>query len=171
LFEKYNLGGPIVNPEKGDLVSEAGTAYKTSSGKYNVVAPGIMKMDVSEDEARSFLGLDKEGHAAGATFTRGGLFHGRVHSPEEIIPQAVASRGPGPISRALDVLDSVMSGRPIAAGAGGEVHIHMAPHKYDFSGMEISSDMDVERLIKRIVKESTGASVEAVKNKVTNRRT
>jgi len=87
-----------------------------------------------------------EGHAAGATFTRGGLFAGKVHSPEEIIPQAIASKGAGPISRALGVLDSVMSGQPSSMGAGaGEVHIHMPTQ--DFSGMKISSDVDFKRLL------------------------
>ena len=87
-----------------------------------------------------------EGHAAGATFTRGGLFAGKVHSPEEIIPQAIASKGAGPISRALGVLDSVMSGQPSSMGAGaGAIHIHMPTQ--DFSGMKISSDVDFKRLL------------------------
>jgi len=113
------------------------------------------------------------GYASGATFTRNGLFAGKVHSPEEIIPQAIASRGPGPISRALRVLDSVMSGQASAVGGTGEVHnhYHMVPHKYDFSGMKISSDLDVEKLIKRIVKESTEASNKAARDKIGLRRT
>ena len=115
----------------------------------------------------------KAKYAAGARFSRGGLFAGIVDTTEEIIPQAVTQRGAGPISRALSVLDSVMSGQASAVGGTGEVHnhYHVAPHKYDFSGMKISSDLDVEKLIKRIVKESTEASNKAARDKIGLRRT
>ncbi len=40
-------------------------------------------------------------YAAGATFEKGGLFTGMVHSKEEIIPQAIAQKGTGPLSKVL----------------------------------------------------------------------
>jgi hypothetical protein len=110
------------------------------------------------------------GHAAGATFTRGGLFAGKVHSPEEIIPQAIASRGPGPISRALDVLDSVMSGQPSSMGTGaGEIHVHMPTQ--DFSGMKISSNVDLERILREANKKAVADAVSEVKKLIGQRRT
>jgi len=44
----------------------------------------------------------------GSTFERGGMFAGIVHAPEEIIPQAVARRGPGPISSAINTLQNII---------------------------------------------------------------
>lgn len=88
----------------------------------------------------------KAKYATGARFSRGGLFAGIVDTTEEIIPQAVTQRGAGPISRALGLLDSVMSGQPSSMGAGaGAIHIHMPTQ--DFSGMKISSDVDFKRLV------------------------
>ena len=111
-----------------------------------------------------------EGHAAGATFTRGGLFAGKVHSPEEIIPQAIASKGAGPISRALGVLDSVMSGQPSSMGAGaGAIHIHMPTQ--DFSGMKISSDVDFKRLLIEANKKTFDGVMKEVKKIVGPGRT
>lgn len=112
-----------------------------------------------------------EGHAAGATFTRSGLFAGKVHSPEEIIPQAIASKGAGPISRALSVLDSVMSGQPSSvAGASsvGDIHIH---NSNDFSGMKVSGNVDIQKLMAQIDKRIDSRSVEAVKKAIGQRRT
>ena len=111
------------------------------------------------------------GYASGATFTRGGLFAGKVHSPEEIIPQAIASKGAGPISRALAVLDSVMSGQPSAAvGASsvGDIHIH---NSNDFSGMKVSGNVDIQKLMAQIDKRIDSRSVEAVKKAIGQRRT
>jgi len=112
-----------------------------------------------------------EGHAAGATFTRGGLFAGKVHSPEEIIPQAIASKGAGPISRALGVLDSVMSGQPsaiVGASSVGDIHIH---NSNDFSGMKVSGNVDIQKLMAQIDKRIDSRSVEAVKKAIGQRRT
>jgi hypothetical protein len=81
----------------------------------------------TQEEAGRFIFANPESsfpeHAAGATFSRGGLFFGRVHAPEEIIPQATAQRGPGPIARALDELTAGSgmggSGSPITINLGG----------------------------------------------------
>lgn len=45
----------------------------------------------------------------GSTFEKGGLFAGFVHSSEEIIPQAIAKRGAGPISSAIDTLQEIVT--------------------------------------------------------------
>ena len=45
----------------------------------------------------------------GSTFEKGGLFAGFVHSSEEIIPQAIAKRGAGPISSAIDTLQKIVT--------------------------------------------------------------
>ena len=109
------------------------------------------------------------GHAAGLTFTRGGKFSGKVHR-EELLPEAISIRGPGPIARAMAALDAVTSGQAAGAGAGPAVnHYHLPSQKYDFSGMKVSSDLDVEKLVKRIVKESTEASVKAVRDEIGGR--
>jgi len=109
------------------------------------------------------------GHAAGLTFTRGGKFSGKVHR-EELLPEAISIRGPGPIARAMAALDAVTSGQAAGAGAGPAVnHYHLPSQKYHFSGMKVSSDLDVEKLVKRIVKESTEASVKAVRDEIGGR--
>ena len=111
-------------------------------------------------------------HAAGATFTRGGLFTGKVHSPEEIIPQAVASRGPGPIARAIAALDAVTSGHAVGSGTGagfGDIHVHMPSQ--DFSGMKISSDVNLERVLKDANKKAVDDAVEKIKRLIGRGRT
>lgn len=40
-------------------------------------------------------------YAVGATFKKDGLFTGQVHEKEEIIPQAIAQKGTGPLSKIL----------------------------------------------------------------------
>ncbi len=52
-------------------------------------------------------------YAVGATFKKDGLFTGQVHEKEEIIPQAIAQKGTGPLSKVLG--DLQQSGQ----GAGG----------------------------------------------------
>lgn len=155
-----------------------GRAYENPNGTFDIFLTGSPNPDtpdypgVNEDDAKKLVGGQriKTGYASGAMFTRGGYFQGRVHPPEEIIPQAVASRGPGPISRAIDLLDSIMAGRPAAAGAGGNITVNVSPNM-DFSGMKISSDIDVNRLIDRIKKEMKTVAVEAAKDAIGQRRT
>lgn len=113
---------------------------------------------------------EKSGYASGVSFTRSGLFRGRVHASEEIIPQATAARGPGPIAQAIEALDSIMSGRPVAAGAGASYNIQVANHN-DFSGMKVSGDVDIERLLAKIDKRIETKSIEAVRNAIGQRRT
>lgn len=112
-------------------------------------------------------------HAVGATFTKGGRFTGNVHSPEEIIPQAVASRGPGPIGKALDLLNNVTAGRnmpsAVTAGAGGDIHIHMPSQ--DFSGMKVSSNVDFEKVLRAANKSAISDAVLEIKRTIGQGRT
>ena len=52
-------------------------------------------------------------YAIGATFNKGGLFTGQVHEKEEIIPQAIAQKGTGPLSKVLGALQE--SGQDVAS--------------------------------------------------------
>jgi hypothetical protein len=113
-----------------------------------------------------------EKHAIGATFTRGGLFAGQVHAPEEIIPQAIASKGPGPIARALDAFYGATSRNGSAsvsmASQPTEVHVH---NSYDFSGMRVSSAIDIDKLMRDIERRIETGSVAAVQKAIGQRRT
>jgi hypothetical protein len=141
--------------------------YRLKSDPQNTITPSTW----------AGLGADQKSYwepfAVGVTFKKGGLFAGQVHAPEEIIPQATASRGPGPIARALDALDSVMSGRSSAMAAVGSssanIHIHMPAQ--DFSGMRITSNVDFERLLERANKKAVDDAVEAVKKRLGQGRT
>lgn len=108
-------------------------------------------------------------HASGATFTRSGYFRGNVHAPEEIIPQATASKGPGPISRALEALDSAGLGGT-SAGNAYEVHIHNE-NKFDFAGAKLDAGFDLNKLMKEIDTRIERGSVKAVLDALGQRRT
>ena len=53
----------------------------------------------SEAAAKEYITSHQ--YAMGATFNKGGLFAGLVHEKEEIIPQAIAQKGTGPLSKIL----------------------------------------------------------------------
>ena len=110
-------------------------------------------------------------HAIGATFTRGGLFRGMVHSPEELVDQATSVKGPGIISRAMNLLDATMAGgRPTTAGAGlNEFHVHMPAQ--DFSGMKISSNVDFEKILRDANKRAVSDAVTEIKRQIGQGRT
>lgn len=108
-------------------------------------------------------------YAVGATFKKDGLFAGRVHAPEEIIPQATAQRGAGPIARALDTLYGVTSsGRASSGSQKTEIHIH---EHNDFSGMRVSSAIDVDKLMRDIERKIRGGSISAVRKQIEQGRT
>ncbi len=115
--------------------------------------------------------VKEAGYDVGAIFQKGGLFQGKVHAPEEIIPQATAARGPGPIAQAIELLDGIMSGKPVAAGAGRAPYTIQITNQNDFSGMKVSGDVDIERLLAKIDKRIESKSVEAVKRAIGQGRT
>jgi hypothetical protein len=152
-----------------EKLNAAGIRSVTDSfgGHYEWIDPGAHQgedVDAATDKAL--------GHAVGATITKSGLFRGKVHAPEEIIPQAIASRGPGPIARALDALYGVTTGNresSISAGLHSvEVHLHTSN---DFSGMRVSSAIDVDKLMREIDRRIESGSVAAVKKAIGQGRT
>jgi hypothetical protein len=109
-----------------------------------------------------------EPYAVGATFKTGGLFAGKVHDTEEITPQAITKRGPGPIAKAIDLLHNVTNKNGVSSsassGLSSEVHVHMPTQ--DFSGMKISSDVDFERILKDANKKAVADAVSEIKRMI-----
>lgn len=166
---------PVVDDDKWEIWNSADSPdhffIKSKTGDPRVPGQGNT---YSRELVEKLYGapLPAEGHAAGATFRRSGLFAGKVHSPEEIIPQAIASRGPGPIARAIAALDAVTAGRPAVTGVGGSgapIYIHMPTQ--DFSGMKISSNVDFEKVLMKANKKAVADAVEAVKKEIGQGRT
>lgn len=93
----------------------------------------------SSENAKSILGFD-----VGATFKRGGRLTADVHEREEIIPRAVAVRGPGPISRALDDLGK----RDSSITKESQIVNHYHTYKIDASQHigKVETEMDVTRM-------------------------
>jgi len=149
--------------EAGLILTESGTPKSYTNGK-ETISP----------KAWDTLGEDQKEYwtpqyAAGATFKKGGLFTGKVHAPEEIIPQATAQRGAGPIARALDTLYGVTSsGRASSGSQKTEIHIH---EHNDFSGMRVSSAIDVDKLMRDIERKIRGGSISAVRKQIEQGRT
>ena len=100
-------------------------AFRGSSGSEPAAEPevSIPKSYTNGKETISpkvwdTLGSDQKEHwtpqyAVGATFKKGGLFAGLVHEKEEIIPQAIAQKGTGPLSKVLGALQE--SGQDVAS--------------------------------------------------------
>jgi hypothetical protein len=131
------------------------------------------EITITEDRYNKNLDDEQKSHwepyAVGATFKRGGLFKGLVDDTEEITPKAITKRGPGPIAKALDLLNNATAaefGRPApaSAGAGGDIIVHMPAQ--DFSGMKISSDVDFERILKDANKKAVADAVSEIKRMI-----
>jgi hypothetical protein len=125
----------------------------------------LLKMGVSQRDAEAYA--TSEGYAVGATFTKGGLFTGRVHK-EELLPEATTVKGPGTISKALDVLDNKTSYR--AAGGNTTIVIN-APFHVD----KISSEVDMKKAFAAFRREMERAvpklAINAVRGDICQRRT
>ncbi|MFA5458803.1 MAG: UbiA family prenyltransferase, partial [Synergistaceae bacterium] len=167
-----------VKRSEGDIDYEASRQKGIAAGliledsKYDIKSYTNGKETISP-RAWSALGSDQQEYwtpqyAVGATFKKDGLFAGRVHAPEEIIPQATAQRGAGPIARALDTLYGVTSAGRASSSPSPEVHVHNAN---DFSGMRVSSDIDIEKLMKEIDRRIESRSISAVHKAMGQRRT
>jgi hypothetical protein len=167
-----------VKRSEGDIDYEASRQRGIAAGliledsKYDIKSYTNGKETISP-RAWSALGSDQQEYwtpqyAVGATFKKDGLFAGRVHAPEEIIPQATAQRGAGPIARALDTLYGVTSAGRASSSPSPEVHVH---NTNDFSGMRVSSDIDIEKLMKEIDRRIESRSISAVHKAMGQRRT
>jgi hypothetical protein len=59
----------------------------------------------------------------------------------------------------------MIGAQPLAAGAGAQYNITIAPHQ-DFIGMKISNDIDIERLLNRVRKETAYTVLETAKREI-----
>ena len=101
---------------------------------------------------------------AGATFRRGGLISAKVHPPEEIIPQAIAQKGPGPISKAIEMLQ-LRGIRSVDRPEINNNHIFIRGAQIRID--KVASDIDINRLLNLVDKQTR----ESVKNALAQRRT
>lgn len=84
------------------------------------------------------------GFSDGARFSKGGRFSGVVHSSEEIIPQAITQRGPGPLSRLLgEIYNS-------PGNDGGHLEIH-APVNVNVTVSKLDNQADLGSLANEIM--------------------
>jgi hypothetical protein len=135
------------------------------------VAKTMKDYGLARDQA--VAGWKNGKYATGAKFDTGGFFAGVVDTAEEIIPQATAHRGPGPISKALAALYGAGSPKtPGGASGSGETHVHVHnSNKFDFAGAKFSEKMDMEAFFKKIDDRIAVKSVEAAKHALGQGRT
>ena len=106
-------------------IPSAGEAWDKASGSEPAAKPEVSipksytnGQETISPKAWGTLDSDQKEHwtpqyAVGATFNKGGLFTGQVHEKEEIIPQAIAQKGTGPLSKVLGALQE--SGQDVAS--------------------------------------------------------
>jgi hypothetical protein len=87
-------------PEEDEVeapsVSSTPKSYRSKINNKTTITPeGWSRLDSDQRENWT------PQYAVGATFNQGGLFTGQVHEKEEIIPQAIAQKGTGPLSKIL----------------------------------------------------------------------
>lgn len=168
---EYKSPVPPKAPEAPETFKNQGSMYVAfgDDGLFDVMnASGMVQRGFASEAAAKEYIANQTQYAIGATFKKDGLFAGRVHAPEEIIPQATAQRGAGPIARALDTLYGVTSAGRASSSPSPEVHVHNAN---DFSGMRVSSDIDIEKLMKEIDRRIESRSISAVHKAMGQRRT
>ena len=113
-------------------IPRAGEAWDKASGSEPAAKPEVSipksytnGQETISPKAWGTLDSDQKEHwtpqyAVGATFNKGGLFTGQVHEKEEIIPQAIAQKGTGPLSKVLGDLQQSGQGP-----SGRSVNIHV----------------------------------------------
>ncbi|MFA7220966.1 MAG: phage tail tape measure protein, partial [Synergistaceae bacterium] len=171
---EYLSPTPPEAPAAPETFKNQGSMYVAfgDDGLFDVMnASGMVQRGFASEAAAKEYIANQTQYAIGATFKKDGLFAGLVHAPEEIIPQATAQRGAGPIARALDTLYGVTAGsRSSTSSQKTEVHVHNHNHN-DFSGMRVSSDVDIEKLMKEIDRRIESRSISAVHKAMGQRRT
>jgi hypothetical protein len=122
-------------PTQTPPITSPSSQPSTTPTRYKNIDPTI-KSTISRSDWESYGAADKArwipAYAQGATFNKGGLFTGKVHEKEEIIPQAVAQRGTGPISRVLGDLQTAGRGGGSATGRGSTT-VHVAGSTYQIN--------------------------------------
>ena len=137
--------------------------------QYSEVKNPAHRVPITEKDVPSSVVADIQKSPKGSTIRRPGLVH--VSMPgEEVVSAARVEHGPGAVARALDLLNNISAGKPMAAGAGANYYITIAPHQ-DFSGMKVSSNVDVEKLMRQVRKETATIAVKSVKDALGQRRT
>lgn len=106
-------------PEEDEVeapsVSSTPKSYRSKINNKTTITPeGWSRLDSDQRENWT------PQYAVGATFNKGGLFAGLVHEKEEIIPQAIAQKGTGPLSKILGDLQQSGQGP-----SGRSVNIHV----------------------------------------------
>jgi hypothetical protein len=100
---EYLSPTPPEAPEAPETFKNQGSMYVAygNDGLFDVMnASGLVQSGfASEAAAKEYIANHQ--YAMGATFNKGGLFAGLVHEKEEIIPQAIAQKGTGPLSKVL----------------------------------------------------------------------
>ena len=100
---EYKSPVPPKAPEAPETFKNQGSMYVAygDNGAFDVMnASGLVQSGfASEAAAKEYITSHQ--YAMGATFNKGGLFAGLVHEKEEIIPQAIAQKGTGPLSKIL----------------------------------------------------------------------
>jgi len=100
---EYLSPTPPEAPEAPETFKNQGSMYVAygNDGLFDVMnASGLVQSGfASEAAAKEYIASHQ--YAMGATFNKGGLFTGQVHEKEEIIPQAIAQKGTGPLSKIL----------------------------------------------------------------------
>ena len=100
---KYKSPVPPEAPQAPETFKNQGSMYVAygNDGLFDVMnASGLVQSGfASEAAAKEYIANHQ--YAMGATFNKGGLFAGLVHEKEEIIPQAIAQKGTGPLSKIL----------------------------------------------------------------------
>jgi hypothetical protein len=112
---EYLSPTPPEAPEAPETFKNQGSMYVAygDNGAFDVMnASGMVQRGfASEAAAKEYIANNQ--YAIGATFNQGGLFTGQVHEKEEIIPQAIAQKGTGPLSKILGDLQE--SGQDVAS--------------------------------------------------------
>lgn len=119
-----------------------------SAARLKFIADLVAK-GTSQKDAEAYA--DVNGYDVGAEFKRGGRFKGDVHATEEIIPQAITKRGPGPLAR---ILSDIYGSPPTAQSSSGMsapvINITIKIEK-------VSSDTDISKLAREVMLKSRDA--------------
>lgn len=179
LINAISNWNPVKNlPGSPTIVTSASKVYWPTNGGEPLTEDEWMQIPAGERIANYRYSSSGnpwgEGHASGLTFTKGGMFAGKVHEYEELVGVASYSKGKGLLARAIDDLDAVMNGRPSVAGIGvdgGRVvcHLHQE-NNFDFTGSKFSKDMDLEAFFTKMDGRVRKVAVDAVKDAIGKRR-
>jgi hypothetical protein len=159
----------------GSVVTPESKVYWPIDGGEPITVAEWEKLSPGERTSGEYK-YDSSGKNPFERFDAGGIVHtkgfGILDPGDEIISPATATRGPGPIERALDALYGVTarSGVPSTALDSRPVEIHVHTSN-DFSGMKVSSAVDVDRLMREIDRRIETGSLAAVQKAIGQRRT